>query len=162
MFQHVGDGCPYYLTSLKKGESGRICTRVEFKRSIILNHFKYRALSIMSVYTSTNACGKSVHARDTIQKNSIIFSLLETARESERDIYSIEYKSTNYRVCEPAIYVNHSCDPNCYIDTEFRMRALRDIPENGELTFDYTTTESTITQPFNCKCGSKCCKRYIR
>lgn len=70
----------------------------------------------------------------------------------------------------PASYMNHSCDPNCYV----KMRtiavkdvyALRDIEKGEELTHDYTATsvDQFAGKGFweeECKCGSKNCRRIL-
>ena len=60
-------------------------------------------------------------------------------------------------------YLNHSCEPNGYINTaEFTLRALRDITPGKEITFNYLTTESELAVPFNCRCGSPNCFGFIQ
>jgi hypothetical protein len=57
--------------------------------------------------------------------------------------------------------LNHSCNPNCYVDFEdLTLRALKDIRHGEELTFDYNTSEYDLMQQdcaFLCHCGSKNC-----
>jgi len=53
------------------------------------------------------------------------------------------------------VYINHSCDPSCEICREEReVRALRDIPMGGEITFDYNENETKMAFPFQCECGA--------
>src|SRR5262249_51493433 len=60
-------------------------------------------------------------------------------------------------------YVNHSCDPNSFIDKKDRvLRALRPIHPFEEITFDYLVNESEIASPFQCDCGVPNCRRLIR
>ena len=60
-------------------------------------------------------------------------------------------------------YVNHSCDPNSFIDKKDRvLRALRPIRPSEEITFDYLVNESEIASPFQCDCGAPNCRRLIR
>jgi len=58
-------------------------------------------------------------------------------------------------------YVNHSCEPNCYLHTE-GMRAFvmarRDIALGEELTYDYLFDEE-VREP--CRCGAPSCRGYI-
>lgn len=55
-------------------------------------------------------------------------------------------------------FLNHSCDPNVWIDTgSLCVRALRPIQADEELTFNYLTTEWELHSPFQCGCGSKKC-----
>lgn len=56
------------------------------------------------------------------------------------------------------VYMNHSCDPNCEIDTgTLTIRAARDIGPGEPLTFFYPSTEWEMEQPFICACGSERC-----
>jgi SET domain-containing protein len=65
-------------------------------------------------------------------------------------------------------FLNHSCDPNCYIDfSDISLRALRRIPAGDELTFNYNTTEwdlinSRTPSSFVCDCNSDNCFGIIR
>lgn len=63
-------------------------------------------------------------------------------------------------------YVNHSCDPNCYINVVGRraiLFSMYHIREGSELTFDYSTTstESLDKWKMVCFCGSFKCRNII-
>lgn len=62
-----------------------------------------------------------------------------------------------------ARFINHSCDPNCWVDIvdqRIWIIALRDIAEGEELTFDYGfDVEHWKEHP--CRCGSEYCVGYI-
>ncbi|MGK0189773.1 MAG: SET domain-containing protein [Verrucomicrobiales bacterium] len=62
-----------------------------------------------------------------------------------------------------ARFINHSCDPNCWVDIVDNciwIIALRDIDEGEELTFDYGfDVEHWKEHP--CRCGSEICVGYI-
>ena len=51
----------------------------------------------------------------------------------------------------PWRFLNHSCDPNCWIDGR-ALRARRAIAPGDELTFDYNCTEWSMDSPFDCAC----------
>lgn len=60
-------------------------------------------------------------------------------------------------------YLNHSCQPNGYIDTvELVFVALRKIRKGEECTFNYLTTEVEMAVPFTCRCGAAKCFGLIR
>lgn len=65
-----------------------------------------------------------------------------------------------------ADFINHSCDPNCYIHiigTRAILYSLYVIPAGAELTFDYSTT-STDTKDMwemKCSCQSPKCRGSI-
>lgn len=52
----------------------------------------------------------------------------------------------------PWVFVNHSCRPNAAVRGQ-ALVATRDIAPGEEITFDYTTTESELAEPFHCRCG---------
>lgn len=61
----------------------------------------------------------------------------------------------------PWRFLNHSCDPNARVEGRMLV-ALRPIAEGEQITFDYTTTESSMAEPFDCMCGSKECLGTVR
>jgi hypothetical protein len=61
----------------------------------------------------------------------------------------------------PWRFLNHSCEPNTRIVRQ-NVVALRAIQPGEEFTFDYNTTEATMTWPFACHCGSANCHGTIR
>ena len=70
----------------------------------------------------------------------------------------------------PAKYINHSCDPNCeaYEEEDGRVfiTALKAIPDEGELLYDYAyerTAEHTEEDEklYLCRCGSPKCRGTI-
>jgi len=61
------------------------------------------------------------------------------------------------------MYLNHSCNPNTFIDTKkLQQIAIRKILANEELTFDYETTEELMKEPFQCVCKSENCRGLIK
>ncbi len=60
-------------------------------------------------------------------------------------------------------YVNHSCAPNVFFDTQqMQLVAIQKIEPGDELLFFYPSTEWEMAQPFDCFCGNKCCLQQIR
>ena len=59
--------------------------------------------------------------------------------------------------------LNHHCDPTTEIEfnksdesnINLLVYALKDIPSGEQLTFDYETTESLMSDPFKCACHGK-------
>jgi uncharacterized protein len=62
-----------------------------------------------------------------------------------------------------AMFINHSCDPNCETD-EQRGRvwiiALRDIAPGEELTYDYNLYDGDEDEA-RCNCGAKDCRQTM-
>lgn len=60
-------------------------------------------------------------------------------------------------------YINHSCSPNCIVDTiNLKIIADKNILPGEEITFDYNTTEYEMVSPFNCACKNEMCKGEIK
>jgi D-alanine-D-alanine ligase len=55
---------------------------------------------------------------------------------------------------------NHSCDPNTYYDG-LNVYAKKNIIQGEELTLDYATITDETAAPFECRCGSPVCRKYI-
>ena len=74
---------------------------------------------------------------------------------------------------DKACAMNHSCDPNAYIVVEdglnrfrksckhFCVYALKDIPEDTEITIDYGWSAKNYNELKFCKCGSDNCRGVI-
>ncbi len=67
-------------------------------------------------------------------------------------------------------YLNHSCDPNCFVHTRSDgfpdMIALRNIKKGEEITFGYFMTEYLWSsraheKRISCLCGAKKCAKRI-
>lgn len=110
---------------------------------------------------------EKVVAERPIKKGEVIF-LLEGDPVSKPSKYSIQidiglhlqpFDGNN----NEWKFVNHSCDPNAYIDTtDHKIKALKDIHEGKEICFNYNTTEYKMDSPFNCNCGSANCYGEIK
>jgi len=85
----------------------------------------------------------------------------EVDKLSENEKRYVAYMAGKYILMQPpARYVNHSCDANTYADN-FCDIANRDIKKGEEITGDYAE-EDIPGQSFECKCGSKNCRRIIK
>ncbi|MCB1309984.1 MAG: SET domain-containing protein-lysine N-methyltransferase [Leptospiraceae bacterium] len=60
-------------------------------------------------------------------------------------------------------FMNHSCDPNAWFDSDSRMRARRPIRKGEEVVCDYATFESEISfhRGLRCACGSEQCRGIL-
>ena len=62
--------------------------------------------------------------------------------------------------------LNHSCNPNCYVDfRQLTLVALKEIQKGEELTFDYNTSEYDLIDQgcsFTCLCGSLNCVGEVK
>lgn len=90
--------------------------------------------------------------------------------------YVVRYDRDHYLVPETmAMFVNHSCEPNCTINDNYGIETLRAILPGEELTIAYNQISATEATEwgsfwdkrwtFTCGCGAKRCvgkvDRYI-
>lgn len=62
-----------------------------------------------------------------------------------------------------AMFINHSCAPNCETDEQdgrVWVRSIRDIEEGEELTYDYNLYDGDEGDAY-CNCGAKTCRRTM-
>lgn len=60
-----------------------------------------------------------------------------------------------------AMFINHSCDPNCRTDEikgKIWIAATRDIHPGEELTYDYNLFDGEENDPAHCHCKAKHCR----
>jgi hypothetical protein len=57
-------------------------------------------------------------------------------------------------------HLNHSCTPNAHFRGRWLL-ASRDIAQSEEITIDYLATETVISHPFTCNCGTENCRKQI-
>ena len=79
-----------------------------------------------------------------------------------RDRYTVQHPSGGHIFHPTLAKVSHACEPNCRVS--FRERALvavTPILPGEAITFDYQSTESRLSHPFQCLCGSPRCRGWI-
>ena len=62
----------------------------------------------------------------------------------------------------PTLYLNHSCEPNAFVDAgDLSVLALRDIQPGEDVQFFYPANEWHMSVPFECGCGTATCLGVI-
>ncbi|MFH1354172.1 MAG: SET domain-containing protein-lysine N-methyltransferase [bacterium] len=56
--------------------------------------------------------------------------------------------------------VNHSCEPNCGMQGNYKIVAMRDIKSGEEITIDYAMLENADYE-LACLCGSEVCRGTV-
>lgn len=129
------------------------------------------------------ACGKGkgLFANRDFEKGEIILFhdltnikkkyTLKEMEESGIDSEHWEYVGRGKYVLDYSLasYVNHSCDPNAYVEFKTLCRryliALKPIRKGEEITVDYTLSAvdqiDNETWVLDCKCGSKKCRKKV-
>jgi hypothetical protein len=81
------------------------------------------------------------------------------------DRYTVQKNASEHIILEPHYlqYLNHSCDPNCYLDTDkLELIAIKPIREGETLDFFYPGTEWDMSESFQCLCQSSQCLGMIQ
>lgn len=76
----------------------------------------------------------------------------------DEDLYSIEDRGES-----DAYFINHSCEPNVWMEGAFTLVAMGDVDTGEELTADYAiweTDESKVSS-WECHCGATHCRHRI-
>lgn len=120
--------------------------------------------SLIKIKRSPN--GKGLFARKIIKKGSPLFhfngQIGDDAHTNPKALQIDEDKFLE-STAKFDDFLNHSCEPNCYIDWQrLNLIALKDIQEGEELTYNYCTSDWDDVNlikdcSFKCKCGSKNC-----
>ncbi|TPX43478.1 hypothetical protein SeMB42_g04702 [Synchytrium endobioticum] len=97
-------------------------------------------------------------------KGDVVGSFKSTMTLSDKRYSTVQIDAnTNIELNSELVFINHSCDPNVYIDTKnMQFVALKDLPVGTELTFFYPSTEWTMQQPFECWCGASNCLKEVK
>lgn len=64
---------------------------------------------------------------------------------------------------DESFFMNHSCNPNCWFSTDYKICARIGICAGDELTIDYATlmAPNGFDEPFNCDCGEIQCRKVV-
>ncbi len=63
---------------------------------------------------------------------------------------------------DPAVFINHSCNPNVVINDRMQIVTIAPIKAHTELLLDYSTTELDPFWQMECKCGGPCCRKVLK
>lgn len=102
--------------------------------------------------------------------NKLLYKLENKYHIANDDLYIIRENFKEFLMFDS--FMNHSCDPNTKInyvsENKYEMIAIHEIKENDELTCDYNCLDNNYLNissvpffEFECKCGSKNCRKII-
>jgi hypothetical protein len=113
--------------------------------------------------------GKGIFATKDFMKGELVFELqgsiinfAETLVLGNEECYPVQIDIDKYiYLIAPYKYINHSCSPNCGIQNQSKLIAIKKIKKGEELLFDYSTTMLERSWTMNCECDSKNCRKKI-
>jgi hypothetical protein len=89
-------------------------------------------------------------------------SFKETLLLGERESHAIQIGIDKYILCEPPfLFSNHSCQPNCGINSHLELFTLREIEQGEELFWDYSTSMLEQHWTMDCACANSNCRKII-
>ena len=122
------------------------------------------------VEVKASSFGKGLFATKPFISNEIIciatgrlITFKETLLLGDKESHSLQIDKDKYILCEaPFLYTNHSCNPNCALNENLQLFALKTIHEGDELFWDYSTSMFERHWTMKCYCGSKHCRKIIQ
>ncbi len=127
----------------------------------------------VEIRTSTTH-GKGMFAKQLIKKGEIVMvwggpyiakSKTKKAKEAGKVVIQLDTNLFSVEERGECItyFINHSCDPNVWMDNATNLSAMRDILPKEELTIDYILFEDdeNKTASWKCVCMSPLCRKII-
>jgi len=119
------------------------------------------------IIKNSNIEGKGVFANKEFKTGEVVvkYSPIKISKENFQKLSQKEKESTflidggYMKHTSPAIYVNHSCDPNTNPSKEGDI-AIKNIKIGEEITSDYSKDSSELKM--KCNCGTKNCRKIIK
>ncbi|MEP7107560.1 MAG: SET domain-containing protein-lysine N-methyltransferase [Ferruginibacter sp.] len=132
-----------------------------------LSEKTYKIISrhgIADMWYNTITNHYSLHAAIAFMKGDIIINFSAATTHNYPTYLTLQTGRDTHIIFEPVFlqYINHSCDPNVFIDTTaMQLVCIRPVHPGDELGFFYPSAEWEMAQPFVCNCGSKNCLQLI-
>ncbi len=111
---------------------------------------------------STNQ--KSLHATVAMQPGDVISKFYAGVTQTYATYLTVQTGVDTHITLQPEFlqYINHSCNPTVFFDTEkLELVCLKTLQPGDELTFFYPSTEWDMSQPFVCNCKDVNCLQLI-
>ncbi len=152
-----------------------------FLKHIILEGIeRYRRKQKKYFLKGNSIAGYGIYAAHDILSDDLIFR----GEEMSQRLVTLRYVNDNWGIKQKEIFrkyaypvskelfllwdnnpsewapQNHSCHPNTAYDG-LNVKAIRSIVKGEELTLDYSSFLDEHMEPFQCQCGSPCCRGLI-
>lgn len=106
----------------------------------------------------------SLHAAKVFSAGEVISAFAPASVHITPSYLTVQTGSQQHITLQPEFlqYVNHSCQPNVFFDTDaMQLVCLEDVLPGEEFRFFYPSTEWDMAQPFVCNCGNNNCLQLI-
>ena len=107
---------------------------------------------------------KSLHATVSAAAGDTIIAFEAATVLGHATYLTVQTAADTHITLQPEFlqYINHSCDPNIFFNTDtMELVCVKDIKPGDEITFFYPSTEWEMAQPFVCNCGNANCLQLI-
>lgn len=121
--------------------------------------------SIAEIRECPKTGSKSLHATVEFRPGQVISNFGSKEVLNQPNYLTVQINKSKHIMLDPEClqYINHSCDPNVFFNTQKMMvTALKKIEIGEELTFFYPSTEWSMNQGFDCIFQSKNCLGRIQ
>jgi SET domain-containing protein len=117
------------------------------------------------ITTQKTRNGLGVIAKELIEKGEIILEFEKRFIDFSTN-KTLRIDESKYQVSGnpslPENFINHSCEPNAFINFKtLELIALGQIKNGEEITYSYFTSDWDAEDVFQCQCGSEKCKKHI-
>lgn len=121
--------------------------------------------SIAEIWECQQTGNKSLHAAIEFTPGQVIQNFDSKEVLDQPNYLTVQIRDRQHIMLDPEFlqYINHSCDPNVFFDTQkMAVIAIKNIEVGEELTFFYPATEWSMKRAFDCLCQSENCLGYIK
>jgi hypothetical protein len=109
---------------------------------------------------------RALFAKTSFQSGEAIRPFGSSQTLPQPDRYTVQTAAKDQHIIldpEFLLYINHSCRPNVFFDLRtMQLRAVAPIRKGDELTFFYPSTEWSMSEAFQCHCGTQQCLKRIQ
>jgi SET domain-containing protein len=113
--------------------------------------------------------GEVVWQKDEGEARYHLSEIIAWPEETRRFFYTLAYQIDDEYFSgplpgspeDPGDFMNHSCNPTSWFETDSVMVATRDIAVDEEITYDYATSEVSPVFSMPCNCKTIYCRSII-
>ncbi len=110
----------------------------------------------------TKSHGLGIRCNRLFKKGEIVFTYKEGLLMDEQTQHSLQIRPGLFLEHPIAGYVQHSCNPNCWVsETALQFICKHEIKPGDMIQMDYEQTEDVLFNSFDCSCGSPVCRGHI-